>query len=56
MSKYSEEFKLEVVQYYLKNGGYGTTADKFGNPNQNKHQLQQLQKTIKILAKYVTSK
>ncbi len=32
MSKYSNEFKLEVVQYYLKNGGYGTTADKFGIP------------------------
>ena len=32
MSKYSDEFKLEVVQYYLKNGGYGTTANKFGIP------------------------
>ena len=32
MSKYSDEFKLKVVQYYLKNGGYGTTADKFGIP------------------------
>ena len=32
MSKYSEEFKLEVVQYYLNNGGYGTTARHFQIP------------------------
>ncbi len=32
MSKYSDEFKLEVVQYYLKNGGYRTTANKFEIP------------------------
>lgn len=32
MSKYSEEFKLEVVQYYLKNGGYETTARHFKIP------------------------
>ena len=32
MSKYSKEFKLEVVQYYLKNGGYETTAKHFKIP------------------------
>ena len=32
MSKYSEEFKLKVVQYYLKNGGYETTAKNFQIP------------------------
>ena len=31
MSKYSSEFKLEVVKYYLDNSvGYRTTADHFG--------------------------
>lgn len=31
MSKYSSEFKLEVVKYYLDNSvGYQTTADHFG--------------------------
>ena len=31
MSKYSNEFKLEVVKYYLDNSvGYQTTADHFG--------------------------
>ena len=35
MSKYSDEFKLEVVQYYLKNGGYRTTANKFEIPTFN---------------------
>lgn len=31
MSKYSKEFKLEVVNYYLQgNGGYIATAQKFG--------------------------
>ena len=30
MSKYSNEFKLEVVKYYLENyGGYGITANHF---------------------------
>lgn len=34
MSKYSNDFKLEVVQYYLKNyGGYGTTAMHFNIPS-----------------------
>ena len=34
MSKYSDDFKLEVVQHYLKNhGGYGTTADFFNIPS-----------------------
>ena len=34
MSKYSNEFKLEVVQYYLKNyGGYGITATHFNIPS-----------------------
>ena len=34
MSKYSNEFKLEVVQYYLKNhGGYGITAKHFNIPS-----------------------
>lgn len=31
MSKYSSEFKLEVVKYYLENNvGYQTAADHFG--------------------------
>ena len=33
MSKYSEEFKLEVVKYYLNGAGYGETAIKFGIPS-----------------------
>lgn len=34
MSKYSNKFKLEVVQYYLKNyGGYGITASYFNIPS-----------------------
>lgn len=32
MSKYTEKLKLEVVQYYLKNGGYERTAKNFGIP------------------------
>lgn len=31
MSKYSSEFKLEVIKYYLENNvGYRTAADHFG--------------------------
>ena len=31
MSKYSSEFKLQVVKYYLENNfGYQTTANHFG--------------------------
>lgn len=31
MSKYSSEFKLEVIKYYLENNvGYQTAADHFG--------------------------
>lgn len=34
MSKYSNNFKLEVIQYYLKNyGGHGTTAMHFNIPS-----------------------
>jgi transposase len=34
MSKYSDEFKLKVVDYYLNNhGGYGATANYFDIPS-----------------------
>ena len=34
MSKYSKEFKLEVVKYYFENyGGYGITANHFNIPS-----------------------
>lgn len=33
MSKYSSEFKLEVVKYYLKGFVYGTTAEHFKIPS-----------------------
>ena len=32
MSKYTEEFKLDVVQYYLKNGGYRRTGRHYQIP------------------------
>ena len=34
MSKYSIDFKLEVVKYYFENyGGYGITAQHFNIPS-----------------------
>lgn len=33
MSKYSEEFKLKVVKYYLNGAGYSKTATKFAIPS-----------------------
>ena len=42
MSKYSEEFKLEVVKYYLNGAGYSKTATKFGIPS-----LSTVQKWVK---------
>ncbi len=42
MSKYSEEFKLEVVKYYLNGAGYSKTVTKFGIPS-----LSTVQKWVK---------